>query len=169
MQNIFTLLVCGLLLTFIASCVSEPEYPNEPEITYVGVSKNFVEEADSILLTFSFTDGDGDIGRQVANNADCSDNNCEFTSDSTCFKDPFYSCFIIDMRDSCFSFIALPDLDPNGSIKAISGEIEIVIPPIFCKCNSCPLDEVEYQIVIKDAAGNYSNTVISETISINCF
>ncbi len=169
MQNIFTLFVCGLLLTFIASCVSEPEYPDEPAITYRSISKSTVQEGDSLLLTFSFTDGDGNLGKKLANNADCSNNNCEFTSDSTCYKDPFYSCYIIDMRDSCFSAIALPDLDPNGNVKAISGEIDIVIPPLFCKCMSCPNDQVEYQIIIRDASGNYSNVILSETISISCF
>jgi hypothetical protein len=169
MQNIFTLFVCGLLLTFIASCVSEPEYPDEPVITYRSISKSTVQEGDSLLLTFSFTDGDGNLGKKLANNADCSNNNCEFTSDSTCYKDPFYSCYIIDMRDSCFSAIALPDLDPNGNVKAISGEIDIVIPPLFCKCMSCPNDQVEYQIIIRDASGNYSNVILSETISISCF
>lgn len=169
MQKIFTLLVCGLLLTFIASCVSEPEYPDEPVITYMNVSKQLVEEGDSLLLTFSFTDGDGDLGKVLVNNSDCSNNNCEYTSDSTCFKDPFYSCYIIDMRDSCFSAIALPDLEPTGSIKAISGEIDIAIPPVFCKCMSCGSDEVEFQIIVRDAAGNFSNTILSETISVNCF
>lgn len=169
MQNIFTLFVSALLLTFIASCVSEPEYPDEPVITYMSISKNLVEEGDSLLLTFSFTDGDGNIGKKLANNADCSNNNCEFESDSTCYKDPFYSCYIIDMRDSCFSSIALPDLAPTGSVKAISGEIDIVIPPVFCKCMSCPTDQVEYQIIIKDATGNYSNVILSEPISVNCF
>ena len=124
---------------------------------------------ETLKVTLRFTDGDGDLGKIVANNSDCSDNNCEFTSDSTCYKDPFYSCFIIDMRDSCFSTIALPELEPSGSIKAISGEIDIAVPPVFCKCNSCTTDQVEFQIVVKDASGNYSNTILSETISVNCF
>jgi hypothetical protein len=65
MQNIFTLFVCGLLLTFIASCVSEPEYPDEPAITYRSISKSTVQEGDSLLLTFSFTDGDGNLGKKL--------------------------------------------------------------------------------------------------------
>ena len=36
MQKILKLFVLGLLLTFMAACVSEPEYPNEPVISYIG-------------------------------------------------------------------------------------------------------------------------------------
>lgn len=168
MRNKYTLFLALLLLTSLWACVSEPEYPNEPFIEYLKISKKTVQQGDSVLLTFTFTDGDGDLGKKIADNADCGSNNCEFDSDTTCFKDAFYSCFIIDLRDSCFSTIALPELEPDGSIKAISGEIDIVIPPIFCKCNPCTSDEVSYEIVVKDAAGNYSNTITSESITVTC-
>ena len=168
MQKIFKLLVFGLLLTLMAACVSEPEYPDEPFIEYLSVSKNNVTQGDSILLTFSFTDGDGNFGKSNVSNANCSSNNCEYLSDSTCFKDAFYSCYIIDLRDSCFSSIALPDVEPSGNIKAVSGEMDVVVPPIFCKCFGCPNDTVQYQIVVKDRAANYSNSIESDLIYIVC-
>lgn len=168
MQNIFKLLVFGLLLTFLAACVSEPQYPDEPVIEYLSVSKSNVNQADSILLTFSFTDGDGNFGKSNISNANCGSNNCEFSSDTTCYTDPFYSCFIIDLRDSCFASIALPDVEPTGNIKAVSGEMDVVVPPIFCKCFGCAMDTVQYQVVVKDRSENYSNTIESELIYIVC-
>lgn len=170
MQKIFKLFVLGLLLTFIAACVSEPEYPDEPAISYVSVSKTAVNEFDSLTLTFGFTDGDGDLGKERTSNSNCTDF-CSFEGDTACFQDPYFACFFIDMRDSCYGALTLPDLEPDGNTKAISGEIDIVIPPVFCKCggNPCPpTQDVVYQIIISDFAGNFSNTILSEPITITC-
>ena len=170
MQKFITLFVVGLLLTFLASCVSEPEYPIEPVIGYVGASKTVVNEFDSLTLTFSFTDGDGDLGKVRSQNSNCSDF-CSYEGDTSCFQDPFFACFFIDQRDSCYGALTLPNLEPNGNIKAISGEIDIVIPPVFCKCgsNACPpSQDVIYQIIVSDFAGNFSNLILSEPITIIC-
>ena len=40
------------------SCLKPVTYPNEPEIEYV----SFESSSDSGKITFSFTDGDGNIG-----------------------------------------------------------------------------------------------------------
>jgi len=94
---------------------------------------------------------------------------CE--GDTACFLDPKFNCFIIDERDSCYGVITLPDLEPTGSIKAISGEIDIVVPPIFCKCGGSPCpptQDVFFKIIVADFAGNYSNAILSEPITVSC-
>lgn len=170
MQKIFTPFVLGLLLTFIAACVSEPEYPNEPAITFVEVSKTEVNNFDSLTVTFGFTDGDGDLGRERTDVTSCT-SFCEFEGGTACYLDPYYSCFYIDNRDTCYGALILPDLEPDGNIKAISGEVEIVIPSVECKCGDdpCPpTQELIFEIVIVDYAGNYSNKFKSEPITISC-
>ena len=45
-------------MLFFTACLKPVSYPDEPNIEYVG----FEELSDSGKITFSFTDGDGDIG-----------------------------------------------------------------------------------------------------------
>lgn len=47
-----------LILVLVSSCFKSEEYPNEPIIS----DPLFAFSGDSAKLTFSFTDGDGDIG-----------------------------------------------------------------------------------------------------------
>ena len=56
---IFIVLSFSLLLI---SCKKKP--PIEPTIEYIGVSKSFMSQnrQDSMILEFSFVDGDGDLG-----------------------------------------------------------------------------------------------------------
>lgn len=167
MQNIYKLFVLGLFFLSLTSCVKEPEYPLEPVIEYLSSSRLSVLEGDSFTLTVKFTDGDGNLGFVDGTTASCGNNNCEYDSDTTCFKDAFFSCFLIDQRDSCFASLAVPDVEPNGSIKAVSGELDLAAPPTFCKCG-CPFDTLQYQIILRDRSGNYSNVVLSEAVIIDC-
>lgn len=166
-KYIIPLMLIGLL-TLLWGCVNEPEYPLEPVISNPIVSKTAVNQGDSVLISFEFTDGDGNIGTQSIDTFSCDGNSiCSYDANS-CYRDPFFSAYFIDSRDSCYGYLQLPDLEPSGSIKAVSGEIDIVVPAIFCKCSGCPSDEVSYQIIIKDASGNYSNIIETATISVNC-
>ena len=51
-------IVIVFLSLSLLSCLKPISYPNEPIIEYVG----FESLSDSGKLTFSFTDGDGDLG-----------------------------------------------------------------------------------------------------------
>lgn len=55
----------GIIALFLLSCFDPPEYSNTPEIEYESVS--FVDVAntsdpDSLIITYRFKDGDGDMG-----------------------------------------------------------------------------------------------------------
>lgn len=61
------LLLSAAALTILAlGCVQPPDYPIEPVIEYVGLTKNTMLQGktgeDETYITISFTDGDGDIG-----------------------------------------------------------------------------------------------------------
>lgn len=170
MQTTHKLFILLVLLTLISACVSEPSFPNEPNISYVSASKTQINQYDSLLLTFYFEDGDGDLGKSLVANSSCS-SYCTFEGDSSCYNDLYFDCFLIDSRDSCYAALTLPDLEPTGNFKAISGEVDVAVPPVYCKCgvNPCPsYQDFFYYIVIRDAAGNYSNVVQSETLRILC-
>ena len=56
-----------LILLFVLSCTKPPDYPTEPVLEFVSMTKNTMQQSflpsdDSLKVTISFTDGDGDIG-----------------------------------------------------------------------------------------------------------
>lgn len=170
---ILTLLFFSVILV---SCTTKPEFPNEPYIEFVFLEKNTANEGEQIWVNLTFTDGDGNLGQIENLTSTCGKNaiyGCEFESDSSCYKDPFWSSFLIDMRDSCFSPPGhLPSFEPDGNVKAVSGELQILTNPLFCKNRKanicCDMDTLVYKVVVRDASGNYSNKVFTDTIFINC-
>ena len=172
MKNFITHILFVFILTIsIASCTVKPNFPDVPKIEFVSISKNVVNVGDTLTIKLNFEDGDGNLGKDPGLFANCSLNVCDFESDSTCFKDPFYGAFLIDMRDSCFALTNLPNFEPNGKIKAVSGELFLITPPIFCKtgaCTTCTQDTLVYKVVVRDLTQNFSNAVFTDTIYINC-
>lgn len=151
-----------LVLTF--GCVTPPEYPIVPAIEYLRMTKDTLPRgsmSDSTLVTLSFTDGDGDIGR----------------------KDTVSDIFITDNRDGNVTPGRIPFVPELGASNGIKGEISVVIdnsccifPPPDTLYDGCfdvlpqhPYDAVIYSIYIKDRKGNMSNTVELPPIYIRCF
>ncbi len=151
-----------LVLTF--GCVTPPSYPIIPAIEFVSMTKDTMPRGfttDSTLVTLSFTDGDGDIGR----------------------KDTISDIFITDSRDGNVTKGRIPFVPELGASNGIKGEISVVIdnsccifPPPDTLYSGCfdvlpnhPYDEVKYSIYIVDRKGNQSNTVELPPIYIRCF
>ena len=158
--TITALLLLGLgALQF---CVKPPDYPKEPVIEFMSLSKTTMFQTpfgqDSVVITFSFTDGDGDLG----------------------FTDGQESIFIKDGRDSFQKpSYRIPHVDQQGAGNGISGEISIVVPTTCCiypfplpPCDTInapqQFDTVFYQIQIKDRAGNLSNEIQTAPIRLIC-
>ncbi len=146
------------------ACTQPPEYPIEPVIEYLSVSKNTMREGkfqeDTLYVTIGFTDGDGDIGRT--------------DDDST------IDLFVTDMRtgitDNSYKIPFVPEL---GSGNGISGTITFQLfstccifdDPGYVPCEDIapePFDTVQYEIYLVDRAGNMSNVVVTEPILIQC-
>jgi hypothetical protein len=62
MRVIKSLCLFGGLAWMISACFESPEYPNTPKIAFEGVSFREVNGTDSLTLSLSFQDGDGDLG-----------------------------------------------------------------------------------------------------------
>lgn len=161
--SIFYLFLSCLSLC-LSSCISAPEFPDVPEITYEGVNKTTVYQDiaanpnDTLLIFFSFTDGDGDLSME-----------------------DYTDIFLIDSRIPSFQIPkAIPIISEDGAGNGISGEIILQIPNnnsgICCiEANfPCPenpqmeQDTFSYSIQIRDRAGNFSNQIQTETITILC-
>lgn len=152
------ILLLGLLtMILVHGCVVEPpNYPIEPVIEFVEISRTTVtaqtippdydRELDSLYITISFTDGDGDFGGENTSNV-----------------------FLTDSRLGTIShdywINEVPFIDTGDGI---SGEIKIVVPEIYCFPNAAPRDTLIYTIQIEDRAGHLSNEIQTPPIELIC-
>ncbi len=161
MRRLIILLFFGILLH---SCINAPDYPDEPVIEYLGLSKNTIQQGslpvDSLFLRLAFTDGDGDLGHNP--------------------QDTNKNVFIKDLRTGNFQDkFKTPFIPEEGIGNGITGEIELLLYTTCClfpdpsipPCSapqSFPLDTIVYEIYIKDRSGNLSNKIKTEPIIIRC-
>ncbi len=155
MKNI--VLLSTLIMFGMAACIQPPNYPIEPEIEFVSLSKSEVFQAiDTFRITFSYTDGDGDIGLALND----SENNV----------------IIIDSRTGFEETFRVPAIPQQGVSNGISGEISLLV---FASCclNSNPIclptpnanpEEITYTIQLFDKAGNASNIIQTSPIMLIC-
>lgn len=157
------LLIFLPLLFVAAACVKPPEFPIEPVITFESLNKSQIYQftngpLDSILVHFSFTDGDGDLSQIDSDSVDV---------------------FLTDSRLGIQTPFRLPLIPPEGTGNGISGDIFINVintTGICCIFNSrlCaaeptyPVDTFTYAIQIMDRAGNLSNVIRTDPIEILC-
>lgn len=161
-------------VTFVwlcSCCVSPPEYRIEPEIKFLSLSRNIVNQLDSVSVEFGFADGDGDLGVEDPDSVGC--NPCYI--DSCLHTD--WNLYLTDTRKGCMDPKMLPYIPPKGSSDAISGKVNFVINSICCLYpdnTGCipniniPLDTVIYLVQIKDRAGHLSNVLELPPIIIRC-
>ena len=116
---------------------------------------------DSVILTLYFTDGDGDFGTDSKSND--------------------LNIFMKDLRSGNeFRSFKSPLIPIDGVGKSISGTLRIkifttccVFPPdlgVF-PCESTPLvvtNELPLEIFIQDRAGNNSNIVMLDPLTLKC-
>lgn len=155
MKNIlfaaFALVVIGFVM-----CIRPPDYPIIPKIEFVRMSKNTMKQgntsSDSLRLTLSFEDGDGDIGSNDSLNV-----------------------FLTDTRQSGATPEAfrMPLVPEQGAKNGISGEISLLVYTTCClpTCEPSlnkPVDSLFYDVYIKDRAGNKSNVLRTPLIALRC-
>jgi len=156
----------GLLLLMMSAgwnCLESPNYPDEPFIEFLDISKDTLDQGifqqDSLVVRFSFQDGDGDIGKTE--------------------QDPQNNIFFIDERtgtqDNTFGIPMIPE---EGAANGVEGEIRVLLFSTCCiysdGADPCtineqfPLDTVQYRIYIKDRAGHKSNEILTTPIILRC-
>lgn len=161
--------IIGILL--LSACGEPPSYDKEPHIEFLSLSRNEIDQLDSVSIEFSFTDGDGDLGFETPDTESC--NLC----DSSCYEHPTFSLFLTDDRTNCLTLFNIPYIPPKGSSDGISGKVSFVkssiccISPNFEVCipmPSYPYDTIKYSVRIKDRAGNLSNIIHIPPIVVRC-
>lgn len=150
MKNKFPLPSCFLTISFLLlfSCTKENKelsFPTTPEITLIETSQNtLVEFQDRLVLTFEYTDGDGDLG---TSNPDIN------------------SIFIQDNRLDSPDEYYLPPLAPEEATISIQGQFQVELSPTFLLGNGTE-ESIVFSIFVKDRAGNQSNTVETQEIIV---
>lgn len=132
-----------LTLASVVSCNQDPFFPVEPKIEFVSISPTEVRSGvDSILITFRFQDGDGDLGSEGNPNLHLIDSRVDLGLPLDRATNPY----------------TLPDLTPDARNPSIQGEITIkmdftvVLPP-------AAEQDVRFQIKLWDRAGNLATPI----------
>ena len=159
-MKIKILLYLFLIVAF-ATCIRPPDYPVEPQIELAGMTKTTMRQGfgteDSVYITLSFTDGDGDLGGISG-------------------KDSL-NVFITDKRNNkpVEQTYRIPFVPEAGAKNGISGEIRFLMYTTCClslePCIATPVrptDTLIYDIYIKDRAGHASNVIKTNPIILQC-
>jgi hypothetical protein len=134
-----------LILVVLFSCKKEEEVSDVPAIAFESISPNTAQEyTDDIIITISYTDGDGDLGE---NNPDIN------------------NLFVEDNRNGIEYKFRIPELSPSGSTITIEGNFNITINGTGITDESSS-QKVDYSIYVKDRAGNKSNIITTSSITI---
>lgn len=147
----------------LQSCIDAPDYPDVPQIEYIGLSSNTMNQSavneDSLTLFFSFTDGDGDLGLMP--------------------NDAATNIVVTDTRDrNIRDLFKSPFIPEDGIGNGISGEIQLKLYSTCCifpdgippcdRTSDILFDTLKYEIFIRDRAGNQSNVITTDEIILKC-
>ncbi len=173
MRNLFG---AGIILLFaLSSCIDTPNFDNTPSIQYSGSVQvkpyfdTFAQsEADSITITVSFEDGDGDLGLTI-----------DQQRDSLTRRDPAfaewgnYELTVLERQKdgqfkvrpfSEFEKLFLYDLKSGGKPGPIKGRLDL--RQSFFTSNFAKPTLVKFRVRIRDRAFRVSNTIETDTVTI---
>lgn len=136
------LIICTL--SFIA-CADEEMSPT-PDLTFLSISpSNVTANQDSVVIKFSYQDGDGDLGEN---------------------GEDLKNLFVQDSRNQVVYEYRVQQLAPSGSTIPITGELDVLINNTTL-VNGSTAESVSYSIWMFDRSGNRSNTINTSSITIN--
>lgn len=156
-----------VLLLMALACTKPPDYPDEPVISFVGMDRNTVRQGnltngpiEQLVMTISFTDGDGDLGEMGTE------------------LEPKSNIYLTDSRTGFqASPLTVPFIPEQGAGNGISGNMRFNVSApccIYLGTQSCeafenlPIDTLTYSIQVQDRAGNISNTIESDPVFLLC-
>ena len=149
--NSVTYLIFTLVFLLQISCKkdkrSEPleKISTVPEIEILSISPTTINEFDEVIITIKYTDGDGDLGFE-----DADDN----------------SIYVTDNRAGIVNEFHLGPIAPIGQAIVIEGNLPINLENVLLLNENQSTEQANFSIQIKDRAGNLSNIVTTENISI---
>lgn len=161
-------------------CESDENLSNVPFIDNATLSRNEIDQYDSIRVKFNFMDGDGDLGSYDAS-INIYGPPSEWSlycgrCDLNCFDTSSLSqVFVLDIRTNCGNTFFIPEIyntPVRGEISLIiiSNDLCCILPNgIRCAPSTqYPADTVTFKIKLKDRAGNVSNEIETPPLIIRC-
>lgn len=139
------LFVFAAMAALLAGCKKEEVMPSAPEIGFLSMSTQSVQEFDErVTVRFSYKDGDGDLGQSDPDN---------------------YTLWVKDARLEGTDGYHIPPLAPEDAEVPIQGEHEVELNALFLLGNSGQ-EGTSYTIYVMDRAGNRSNEFSTGAIII---
>ena len=158
---LFILVVVGL-----SSCLKREDFPNRPDLEFIGIIAA-VQPADSLgAIRFSFTDGDGDLGLNPGDTMN------EFAPDQPYFYNLFIRYF--DKQNGQYVEYIPPSPFFNARFKRLSSEagsgaLEGQMDYGFASRPGSPFDTIRYEIYIVDRSLQHSDTIVTPDIILSSF
>lgn len=155
--------VWAVALVLVSACRERKEFPVEPRIEFISAEVF----NDSLSLTISFTDGDGDVGLDNADSAP------PFDSGSQWHNNLFVE-YYQQVNGEWTSpplllplHYRIPRLTPEGRNKALEGELSVGLAwPVFPMPPGSPTDTVKFSLQLVDRALHLSNVVYTEPMLV---
>lgn len=161
-------------MSLLSGCYKEPNFDIIPQIEFADLKKEVILDAfdgtkkDSVILTISFQDGDGDLGYDDKKDADA-----KAKRDAATKGDFAYVIKAFRQRRGKFTEVNyVPSLSgfflalkTDGKVGPIEGFLDYSMD--FPHAFSFKKDSIKFQVYIKDRAGHTSNTVESKVIILN--
>lgn len=127
------------------SCKKDKEVSNAPQIDFVSISPSSPTAfQDEVIITINYKDADGDLGE---NDADVT------------------NCFVKDSRNDVEYEFRIPQLSPDNSSITITGDLDIRLQSIGISDGQSS-ETVSFEVYLKDRAGNSSNRITTNTITV---
>lgn len=139
---------CLLVIIFVFSACSDDDGPVldvVPKIELLGISSDtIVEFEDVLVISIQYSDGDGDIG----------------------FEDPdINSIFVRDARLEDYDGFYIGPVAPPDQEIPVTGTLNIEFPALFL-FGTGATENTRFYVYLVDRAGNESNEVITQTVTI---
>ena len=147
MRSIITTSLVLVLLYLLSACtkeVDDPTFPIEPSLRLEAQDREAVSAfQDTLRLTLSYTDGDGDLGGIGEGSA----------------------LYVQDRRLDEPDVFALERLTPDGEALSITGSLDVVLGPYFVLGNA-PTELLTLELWLTDRAGHESPHIQTSPITI---
>ena len=132
-----------MLVMALVSCTDENS--DVPEISNLTVEPMSVQEfTDSVTISFDYYDFNGDLGHSDPNVTSLS---------------------VKDSRLQNADLYHVKPLSPEGSNVPIQGRLSVRLNNLFILGNDT-VEELQFEVMMQDMNGNWSNLLESDTISV---
>lgn len=145
-----------MILCVFFACEDEGNYPNTPSISFISIisdtstAENDQNPTDNIQITFSYRDGDGDLGGDTL-----------LFIDGLIINNGIDSSVIYRGAEAGFAPISFHEVFNEG---VSSTEGTIVFLDNITNSGFRSLDTVVFELYMQDRAGNESNMIRTDSI-----